>query len=533
MQNDVAGMTSRSWLELVEEARAAESAGELELALHEYEAAFRELSTEHSPAESAELMRCIAVLHMQRGALDLAAEAYETSLAIADASGLQQHTTAALIGLAQVAQTRGDIDGAEANFTEAKYIAGELSDDRLAATIDQSLGALAILRGDVDFAVLNYRSALGRLRRLADTRACALTLKDLGLACVELKDWETSEGCFDDAFDLADGLRDTALLGAIELSRAKLYLARRDFLRSRDCCDRAFEICKRLDSSAALANAYRFYGVLYREMQRPGLAESHFEQAVELAVRAGDQLLEADALSEWAQLEVQAGRNKDALRRLNRAHRLFNTVRTGPQAAAIEQRLDQLEHSYLQVVQQWAESIESKDNYTAGHCPRVVEYACKLAEAAGFAGRELTWFRMGAFLHDVGKTEVPAEVLNKPGKLTAEEWKVMQRHTIAGAEIVDDLSFPWDVRAIVRNHHERWDGTGYPDRMAGEQIPLTARILCLADVFDALTTARSYRPALSRQEALRIMERDAGIIFDPQLFATFKAIVANALEAAA
>src|SRR5690606_25841802 len=105
----------------------------------------------------------------------------------------------------------------------------------------------------------------------------------------------------------------------------------------------------------------------------------------------------------------------------------------------------------------------------------------------------------------VGKIEVPAEILNKPGKLTSEEWREMQAHTTAGDRIVAELEFPWDIGPIVRSHHERWDGSGYPDGISGDAIPLTARILCIADVYDALTTTRSYRPALSREEALEIM----------------------------
>jgi putative nucleotidyltransferase with HDIG domain len=187
----------------------------------------------------------------------------------------------------------------------------------------------------------------------------------------------------------------------------------------------------------------------------------------------------------------------------------------------LESRMDRLEENYMRVMQQWAESIESKDRYTAGHCERVANYACMLAAEVGFNGRDLTWFRMGAYLHDVGKTEVPAEVLNKPGRLTEADWELMKRHAVAGDEIVAELNFPWDIRPIVRNHHERWDGTGYPDSLAGEAIPLTARILCVADVFDALTTARSYRPALPREEALRIMRHDSGKLLDPSLFETF------------
>jgi HD-GYP domain-containing protein (c-di-GMP phosphodiesterase class II) len=128
---------------------------------------------------------------------------------------------------------------------------------------------------------------------------------------------------------------------------------------------------------------------------------------------------------------------------------------------------------------------------------------------------------MGAFLHDVGKTSVPIEVLNKPGKLTEEEFEQMKRHTVIGDAIISETPFPWDIRPIVRNHHEKWDGTGYPDQLKGEEIPLTARILCVADVYDALTSARSYRRALSHEEAVEIMRKESGTTLDPTLFAVF------------
>ena len=161
-----------------------------------------------------------------------------------------------------------------------------------------------------------------------------------------------------------------------------------------------------------------------------------------MSVQSEDRLLEAEVESEWAVVELLGGRNKEALHRLNRAYRLFEAVHAGADLPDLEKRLDKLEIIYQRVMQQWADSIESKDQWTAGHCTRVVHYAGQLAEAVGFGGRELTWLRMGSFLHDVGKTEVPAEVLNKPGKLTQQEWVIMQRHTIAGDEIVADLNFP-------------------------------------------------------------------------------------------
>jgi putative nucleotidyltransferase with HDIG domain len=212
----------------------------------------------------------------------------------------------------------------------------------------------------------------------------------------------------------------------------------------------------------------------------------------------------------------------EILRHLNRAHRLFSELGAQLEIADLDRRLDGLEETYLRVVREWGESIESADHYTAGHCERVSAFAGALAEAVGFRGRDLAWIRMGAFLHDVGKITVPPAILNKQGPLSEEEWAVMRGHTLAGARIVGDLDFPWDIGPIVRNHHEHWDGSGYPDGLAGEAIPLTARILCVADSYDALTTERSYRPALSTRAALDEMAADAGRVHDPALFATFR-----------
>jgi HD-GYP domain-containing protein (c-di-GMP phosphodiesterase class II) len=128
---------------------------------------------------------------------------------------------------------------------------------------------------------------------------------------------------------------------------------------------------------------------------------------------------------------------------------------------------------------------------------------------------------MGALLHDVGKITVPAEILNKPGALTDEEAAIMRQHPARGETLISGVGFPWDIRPMIRHHHERWDGRGYPDRLAGPQIPRAARILCIADVFDALTSARSYRSAYSPAKAAAMMRADSGAIFDPALLAVF------------
>jgi HD-GYP domain-containing protein (c-di-GMP phosphodiesterase class II) len=128
-------------------------------------------------------------------------------------------------------------------------------------------------------------------------------------------------------------------------------------------------------------------------------------------------------------------------------------------------------------------------------------------------------------MHDIGNSGLPKDVLDKPGPLTAEEWQLVQQHTLLGSEIVNELEFPIEVRPMIRNHHEHFDGTGYPDALRGDEIPMAARILCIADAFDALTSDRSYRPAFSTEQALHVMQSESGRVFDPNMFDVFKRLM--------
>jgi putative nucleotidyltransferase with HDIG domain len=206
---------------------------------------------------------------------------------------------------------------------------------------------------------------------------------------------------------------------------------------------------------------------------------------------------------------------------LNEAYALFAQLTATKEIVDLDKRKHELEAQFLAIVEQWGSSIESVDRYTQGHCERVADYACELARDAGVDTGILLWFRMGALLHDVGKTTVPADVLNKSGPLNDAELAVMKEHPARGEALVSGVGFPWDIRPMLRHHHERWDGTGYPDRLAGEQIPRAARILCIADVFDALTSARSYRTAYSVADAITMMNADSGTVFDPHLLQIF------------
>lgn len=153
-----------------------------------------------------------------------------------------------------------------------------------------------------------------------------------------------------------------------------------------------------------------------------------------------------------------------------------------------------------------AQAVEARDRYTSGHCQRLADYSVALGQALGLSQQQLVALYRGGYLHDIGKVGVPDSILYKTGPLTADEWEVMKTHTVKGEEICRPMKSLTPVLPIIRSHHERWDGSGYPDGLKGEEIPLLARILQIADVYDALTTARSYKEAHTAEEAFQIMD---------------------------
>ncbi len=168
-----------------------------------------------------------------------------------------------------------------------------------------------------------------------------------------------------------------------------------------------------------------------------------------------------------------------------------------------------------------AEAIEAKDPYTKGHCGRTAVYAMALGREARLDELELETLEFGAFLHDIGKIGVKDAVLLKPGPLDDDEWKHMKIHPIVGYQIAAQLDMLKPMIACIRNHHERWDGSGYPDKLKGQDIPLLARIVCLADAYDAMATDRPYKRAIPPEECKVILRRQAGPQFDPDLVELF------------
>jgi putative nucleotidyltransferase with HDIG domain len=184
--------------------------------------------------------------------------------------------------------------------------------------------------------------------------------------------------------------------------------------------------------------------------------------------------------------------------------------------------------SYLGTYQSLASAIDAKDSYTADHSSNVANLAVRVARAWGLRAAQVDEVRICARLHDIGKIGVPDAILMKPGPLNAEELELIRTHAVRGYEILRSAPLPDDVKLSVRHSHERWDGTGYPDGLAGEAIPLLARIVAVVDAYEAMTSDRPYRKALPADEAFRRLDREAGGQFDPRIVRLFVWLMRNA-----
>ncbi len=507
--------------DLLSRAREAERFGQAPDARALFEQILWRLKEAPGVATPAALLRWVGSSYRAEGHSTAALDCYTASLAAAEAAGNQADIAAAYNWMGVLELERGHTSEAVAWFEKARGRASKARDRRLTALVRSNLGSALCIQGELTRGLQHFRRSLECYRSLGDEPATARGLNNLGLVQVDLARWAEAEQTFSEAAAICDRTGDLHTRAMVEINRIGLAIKRADYQRALRLCEYARMLASRIDYKLALGEIYKAYGIVYRELGKPTLAESHLEAALEVARRYENLLLEGEVHRELALLYRMQERNHAALQSLNTAHSIFSELRARPMLHDINAQIHNLESIFLDVVSHWSDSIERKDRYTRGHCERVADYAGTLARAVGYDEKTLFWFRMGALLHDVGKTAVPEEILNKSGPLNATEWQIMRHHTLAGEELLSSMEFPWDIKPMVRSHHERWDGTGYPDGLAADNIPLAARILCVADVFDALTTDRSYRAGYKPEEAIAIMRQDAGRVFDSELLQRF------------
>jgi putative nucleotidyltransferase with HDIG domain len=186
--------------------------------------------------------------------------------------------------------------------------------------------------------------------------------------------------------------------------------------------------------------------------------------------------------------------------------------------------------AYDETIQGWAKALEMRDSETMGHSQRIVELTLQLARKLGVKGIDLLHMRRGALLHDIGKMGIPDAILHKPGELSDEEWVIMRKHPVYARDYLSNVSYLTAALDIPYSHHEKWDGTGYPQGLKGEGIPMAARIFAVVDVWDALTSKRPYLETWSRAQALAYIQEQSGRQFDPRVVEAFVELIRSKFE---
>jgi putative nucleotidyltransferase with HDIG domain len=501
----------------VDQAKLAEREGRWSDAAVSYESLVRDPLANEQTRLSA--LRWLGRVYLEQGNRGAAMDVLEAAVAAATQAGSPSKIAQALNVVAIVHQTSGDLDRAELIYREARGTAESIRDSEAMAMIDQNLGTVASIRGDIRGALEAFQRSLAGYRTLGMLDHAAQVLNNIGLAYTDLGELDKAEAAYAAAAEAFGEQQDHPNEMNVALNQVQLCIATGRFDEAQERVEPLLALTGEIAPSWR-GEVFRHVGVIAREREDYVRAAEYLGRAAECAEEGEDLLLKADVAEQLAELYWTQKRHRDMLAHLNQSHALYSRLKAQHRVAQVERRNAALESRFLEMAHHWGDSIESKDHYTQGHCERVAFFACVLADSMGMDSRSLFWFRLGALLHDIGKIIVPTEVLNKAGALTEEEWAMMKRHPEAGLELVADIDFPGDVRAVIRNHHERWDGTGYPDGLAGEEIPFAARILCVADVYDALTTARSYRESMPHSGAAAEMRSSHGQ-FDPELLEAF------------
>jgi putative nucleotidyltransferase with HDIG domain len=513
--------------DLLHEARARERVACIPDAVTAYEAAIAAAESASEHAVLAEAIRRLAVLRHRGGESAKARVLCHRSHTVARQAGDTVLAGEALNTLGGIDLETDAIADARQNFLRALELGGHSRE--LRARVEQNLGILANIQGDFPEALARYGRSLEACRAANDEHGCALAYHNLGMASADLQHFDDAERYFQLSYAIADRADDAYLKGLCLVNHAKVHVTRGRYEDARCNAETALAVFSQVGVDSAKADAYRVLGMVYRETGRPALAESRLRSAIALAAGAGAVLNEAEASRELALVYQAMNQNQEALTLLNAAHRLFGQLDARVELIHVDGKVAELETAYLAVVREWGQSIESSDTYTFGHCERVARAGVAVARALGMDEHTQKTVRIGAYLHDLGKVRVPHEILNKPGPLTRDEFEVVQMHPIWGIELLAAVEFPWDLKPIIRYHHERYDGTGYPDRLRGDAIPLSAQVVGIVDVFDALTTTRPYRHAFSRAAALARIKASRGLWSEP----VFQAFLTSLAEARA
>lgn len=416
--------------------------------------------------------------------------------------------------LGGIAIQQGRMGEAEGYFRASLAAARAAGDGLKEGGALVNLGAVANVRGRFRLAVSCYRRGRRAFRRAGSSLGESKALHNLGMVLADRKRYRAAAVCFRHARARAGA--DPVLLGLICLNAAEVATELGRLEEALRLCEEARARLAAVDMRPGLADASLRFGEIHTRMEDLTAAHHHFAEALRRGRELGALLTQAEALRGLGRVGAARGQVLHALGSYSRSLALFRRIEAGHELA---------DRVVVEMAELVGREVEARDPALQGHSGSVARLAVSTAREMGFPLEELKAVLVAGYLHDVGKLRIPARILDKPGTLDHEERRTVERHSEDGAQFIEDLELPWDIVPAVRGHHENFDGTGYPERLSGEDIPLVARILRVADVFDALTQERPYRGAWTQEEARAHLRENGGTLYDPAVVEAFMTAV--------
>ena len=502
-----------------------DTGGEWNQALICFEEALRASRDRQDGKMVAEVLRRMGHIWSKKGEWEEALVLYEESLEISEQDEDLPGKGAALCGIGTVYLEQGEWEKVRKCYGEALRVTRKTRDIKLIAQIFNNLGAMNNILGNWEEAIRYYQKCIPLLEETCNDRGLAEAYHNLGITSVDKGDTGSGDQYFLQSLAKSERIGDVRLSAYSILNRAEIGRLNRDYVMAASLGKKAFMVLKEVDDKLGMAEAYRILGAIERDRGNDTKAEENILVAIDINRRYDNPLGIAESYRELGLTYQRQDRNKDALQALSESFRVFREIKARKSLEDVDREIFALEDLYFQLARSMGESVESKDTYTFGHSNRVANYALALAQTFDIRIEDRKAVLLASFLHDLGKIEVDNRILKKPGKLTEAEFEVIKNHPLWGVEKLSAINFPWDVKPLILHHQERWNGTGYPAGLSGEGIPLGARIISVADFFDALTTDRPYRNALSLEVAFGIIHEETGKILDPHITPVFTAMV--------
>ncbi|MFZ5979087.1 MAG: HD domain-containing phosphohydrolase [Candidatus Zixiibacteriota bacterium] len=511
---------------LQEKGKALAFQGKYDLAIKEYQRILKDCPDAQHLSIKSETFSQIGQLLAKQGDHDRALGYLQRAIGAYRRLNEPVGMCKALRNLGVIYVELGEFEEAESTYDEAIAKAQEIGDELLNADLLNNLGTIVNMKGNARRAMQLYRQSLAIYEAHNEIRKRAYTENNLAITMNE-------QGLDDEAFmyfkraqETGADINDNNLILIVDINLADLYLKKDKLVEAEERCQKAHQYM--LDAGLVngnLVEILKIFGKIFSRRGKRKEARLYFNEALEVSREIGAKFLEAEVLMERGILLRNTNEPLNALTDLEASYHLYTSLKAEGKQEETESIINSIEALYLEIFELMGKEVDLKDKYTKGHSDRVASLALLLAKEIGLGTHQLKSIVAASLLHDIGKIKVNDCVLNKEGKLTREEFELIKKHPEFGVEMLRGKEFPWDIKPLIRHHHEKLDGTGYPDGLKGDAITLGMRIISIADVFDALTSDRIYRSAYDTVKALEIMTHEMTGSFDPALLKCFTELV--------